>query len=85
MMPPTIQISAINHWIADIQPSTLSPITEDLIDKLSPNKFRQIRKTKRIMQQIESLVIENIRWTILKETEKTFISFNPKNAVEIGI
>lgn len=67
------------YWVTHHWQASLSPISPRLIDRLLPLRVRRSRISKRLMAQIERLVmhnVENLRWTTLQSLNQTFRRFN---------
>jgi len=66
------------YWVTHKWTSSLSPIPVTLIDRLMPEATLRKRVHKRLMNQIEDLVIpnvENLRWALFQSIDQTFVRF----------
>lgn len=66
------------YWVVHKWPSSLSPIPLEWIDKLLPLSVQRSRIMKRLEEQVESLVcqnVENLRWETLQNLNATFRQF----------
>ncbi len=66
------------YWVTHKWSSGFTPIPSGAIEKLLPPKIRHQRILKRMDEQIETLVrnnVENLRWTIYQSVNETFRSF----------
>lgn len=67
------------YWVTHKWSTTLSPISLNAIDKFLPAKIRHKRIRKKLMEQIDNLVInniENLRWVIYQSIDETFRRFD---------
>jgi small GTP-binding protein len=66
------------YWVVHKWPSSLSTIPLEWMDNLLPLAIRRSRIMKRLEQQVESLVcqnVENLRWETLQNLNATFRQF----------
>ena len=66
------------YWVTHKWSSRLSPIPRGLVDRLLPAGVRKRRIQKRLIEQIDSLVIsnvENLRWATYQSIDQTFARF----------
>jgi small GTP-binding protein len=74
-----IEIPRVTSWKTDLSASSMSPITEDLIDQILPNKLRRKRQLKRLYKKVEDLNVinvENIRWPLIQQLEQIIRAFS---------
>jgi GTP-binding protein EngB required for normal cell division len=67
------------YWVTQKWNSLISPLPEGAIDRILPDKLRKRRLEKRLNQEVESLVIqnvENLRWATLRNLDETFRGFS---------
>jgi len=66
------------HWVSHEWSATLGAIPADVFDRLLPQPLRQSRLRKRVMAQVEALVVrnvENLRWALLQDLDDLFRRF----------
>lgn len=66
------------YWETHSWHASLSPISPELVDRFLPASVRKRRTTKRLMRQIESLVMHNVerlRWPTRQSLDSTFRHF----------
>jgi len=66
------------HWVTHKWSAALSPIPDELVDRLLPSGLKLRRIRKRLMGQAEMLVmhnVENLRWSTLQSIETGFRRF----------
>jgi GTP-binding protein EngB required for normal cell division len=66
------------YWVTHQWSASLSPISPKFVDRLLPLNVRQTRVVKRLLNQVEMLVIrnvENLRWATLQSLDQTFRRF----------
>lgn len=72
------QLKRKPYWVVHKWPSSLNPIPLEWIDKLLPLSVQRSRITKKLEEQVESLVcqnVENLRWETLQNLNATFRQF----------
>ncbi|MCX8035869.1 MAG: dynamin family protein [Candidatus Sumerlaeia bacterium] len=75
---PALEISRPPHWVSHEWFTTLGAIPPDVWERLLPRKWRQSRRRKRLMAQVELLVVrnvENLRWSLLQDMDDLFRRF----------
>ena len=66
------------YWVTHKWSSSLNPVPQTLSDKFFSVKQRRARAIKRLMEQIDKLLVpnvENVRWSIFQTVEREFILF----------
>jgi len=69
------------YWVTHKWDSSLSGLSEGLVFRLLPPRMRRAKLTKRLREQIESLVlhnVENLRWATLQNLEHAFRFFEAR-------
>ena len=65
-------------WVTSAGTVTLSPISPDVIDRLLPSAMRRKRLRRRLLDEIDSLLmrnVENLRWATRQNLEDAFRKF----------
>ncbi len=75
---PALAASRQPHWITHEWFTALGAIPPDVWERLLPRKWRQSRRRKRLMAQVELLAVrnvENLRWSLLQDLDDLFRRF----------
>jgi GTPase SAR1 family protein/uncharacterized protein YukE len=69
------------YWITEQLATSLSPMGEGLFDRLMPTKARRMRQKRRLIGQIDAIVlrnVENLRWATRQNLEQVFHRFGAR-------
>ncbi len=76
--PGAFQMNRQPYWVTHPWNSTLNPLPVGWAARLLPAGLRRARLEKRLMKQVEELVlfnVENLRWATLQNLDQAFRSF----------
>ncbi|MGI6285576.1 dynamin family protein [Neomoorella humiferrea] len=66
------------YWVTHKWDSTFTHLPEGIITRLLPQRIRREKMTKRLLQQVDALVlnnVENLRWATLQNLNQAFRNF----------
>lgn len=72
------EISRAPYWVTEQVSASLAPLAEGVVMRLLPSPLRLARLKKRMLNQIDGLVlrnVENLRWATRQNIEDTFRRF----------
>jgi Dynamin family len=81
-VPEISQVLEVRHdpfWVTRARPEVLGAIPTSLLDRFLPEKTRQTRSRRRLVEEIDSVVlrnVENLRWATRQNIDATFRRFH---------